>query len=180
MDDDIKAETLRAAIASGSSQIVLRGLQVGDAGWIAARHGALYAKDEGYDATFEAFVMRILAEYIENHDPKNERAFIAEVDGERLGSVFCVMDDPKTARLRMFFLEPFARGLGLAPKMLEAVIDHARAVSADKLVLWTHASHVPACRLYRSRGFSMTDERKSHAFGQDTVEQEFELSLSEE
>lgn len=155
----------------------MRNLQIGDAGWIAARHGTLYAKDEGYDATFEAFVMRILAEFIENHDPKTERAFIADVDGKRLGSVFCVMDDATTARLRMFFLEPFARGLGLAPLMLEAVIEHARAVGASKLVLWTHASHVAACRLYRKRGFVMTQERESHAFGQDTVEQEFELLL---
>lgn len=175
MQSALKADGVKAALDAG--QFELRDLQIGDAGWIAARHGELYAKDEGYDATFEALVMRILAEFIETRDPTTERAFIPVVAGARLGSVFCFMDDPVTARLRMFFLDPAARGLGLAPIMLEAVIEHARSVGASKLVLWTHASHVAACRLYRRRGFVMTGERKSHAFGQDTLEQEFELSL---
>ena len=173
----MKAEAASTSRAANAAPSEMRDLQIGDAGWIAARHGELYAKDEGYDASFEALVMRILADFIENRDPKTERAFIAEVDGQRVGSVFCVRDDALTARLRMFFLEPSARGTGLAPKMLEAVIAHAKATGASKLVLWTHASHVPACRLYQRRGFVMTGERSSHAFGQDTVEQEFELSL---
>ena len=177
MHDEQKAKIIQGALAAGASKIEMRDLEIGDAGWIAARHAELYAKDEGYDATFEALVMRILADFIEARDPKTERAFIPVVDSVRLGSVFCVLDDPHTARLRMFFLEPFARGLGLAPVMLEAVIEHARRVEASKLVLWTHASHVAACRLYERRGFVMVDERSSHSFGQDTVEQEFELLL---
>ncbi|SFR55680.1 GNAT family N-acetyltransferase [Litoreibacter janthinus] len=177
MQDDIKAKAARSALITGAALVTMRDLQIGDAGWIAARHGELYAKDEGYDATFEALVMRILADFIDSRDPTNERAFIAEIVGVRLGSVFCVMDDPATARLRMFFLEPFARGSGVASQMLEAVIDHAKAVGASKLVLWTHASHVAACRLYLKRGFILTEQRESHAFGQDTVEQEFELPL---
>lgn len=173
MSNKVILEALRA----GSARVEMRDLQIGDAGWIAARHGELYAKEEGYDASFEALVMRILADFIETRDPATERAFIPVVGEVRLGSVFCVRDDAQTARLRMFLLEPWARGLGLAPKMLEAVIEHARATGASKLVLWTHASHLAACRLYQRRGFVMTGEQASQAFGQDTVDQEFELLL---
>lgn len=177
MQDELRIKTARAALITGSAKANFRDLQIGDAGWIAARHGELYAKDEGYNAHFEGFVMRLLAEFIDTRDPATERAFIPDLNGLRLGSVFCVRDDEHTARLRMFFLEPWARGLGMAPKMLEAVIDHARATGARKLVLWTHDSHVAAGQLYKRRGFELKGERKVHAFGIDTLEQEFELPL---
>ncbi|PTX56667.1 acetyltransferase (GNAT) family protein [Litoreibacter ponti] len=159
------------------NELNLRDLAIGDAGWIASRHGTLYAEHEGFDASFEALVMRILADFIENRDPVTDRAFIAEVGGARVGSVFCVRDDPATARLRMFFLEPECRGKGYAAPMLEAVIDHARATGAERLVLWTHKSHRAACALYARRGFRVTEERATRSFGQDVVEQSMELAL---
>lgn len=177
MQSDGNDRHVRAALSAGTARVELRDLHIGDAGWVAARHGAIYADEEGFDASFEALVMRILADFIETRDPVRERAFIAHVDGVRLGAVFCVRDDEATARLRMFFLEPWARGFGLASRMLEAVISHAQATQARKLVLWTHASHKAACKLYIRRGFVLKDERRSHAFGQDLVEQVFELTL---
>lgn len=177
MEDQMRIKAARAGLITGSAEVTMRDLQIGDAGWIAARHGELYSETEGYNAQFECFVMRLLAEFIETRDPATERAFIPDIGGLRFGSVFCVRDDPQTARLRMFFLEPWARGLGLAPKMLEAVIDHARATGAQRLVLWTHASHVAAGKLYKRRGFELRGERRAVAFGVDELEQEYELPL---
>ncbi len=154
-----------------------RDLEIGDTGWITARHGELYAAEEGYNASFEALVARILAQFIESRDPARERAFIPVANGVRLGSVFCVRDDPDTARLRLFFLEPFARGLGLGRLMLEEVIGFAKATGAKRLVLWTHKSHHAACSLYAARGFKITSESCAHAFGQETVDQIWQLTL---
>ena len=159
------------------SEITFRDLAPGDAGWIVSRHGVLYAAHEGYDATFEALVAQLLSEFITKRDPATERAFIPVWNGVRLGSVFVMRDDAETARLRMFYLEPFARNLGLGREMLELVIDHARDTGAGRLLLWTHESHRAACVLYKARGFTMTDTRPSHAFGQKTVEQVWELGL---
>jgi DNA-binding MarR family transcriptional regulator len=158
-------------------EVTFRDLEIGDAGWIASRHALLYAAEEGYDATFEALVARLLADFVERRDPSTERAFIPVAAGVRLGAVFCMRDDPETARLRMFFLEPFARGLGLGRRMLEEVIGFASLTGARRLVLWTHESHRAACRLYAARGFVMQQQQPARAFGQDTIEQVWELAL---
>lgn len=160
-----------------SDQVSVRDLEIGDAGWIAARHAVLYAAHEGYDATFEALVLRILAEFIETRDPDTERAFIPVANGVRLGSAFCVRDDAETARLRMFFLEPFVRGVGLGRRLLDEVIDFATRTGARRMVLWTHESHRAACALYAARGFRMTEQTRAHSFGQDTLEQVWMLDL---
>lgn len=169
---------LQAMLDPGTlKNTVFRDLEIGDAGWIVARHAELYAIEEGYDASFEALVARLLAGFIETRDMKTERAFIPVANGVRLGSVFCMRDDPDTARLRMFFLEPFARGLGLGKLMLEEVVNFATITEAKRLVLWTHKSHHAACSLYAARGFKITSESPANAFGQDAIDQIWELTL---
>jgi len=110
----VDAMTSIQRLLSGEvSAVILRDLMPGDSGWLVQQHGELYQRDEGFDHRFEALVAEILADFIRNHDPKNERGFIAERDGQRLGSVFCVRKDAETAKLRLFILVPEARGLGL-------------------------------------------------------------------
>ncbi|MCO6382785.1 GNAT family N-acetyltransferase [Oceanicola sp. 502str15] len=155
----------------------LRDLAPGDSGWIVERHGLLYARDEGYDASFEALVAEIMAEFIRNHDPARERGWIAWGGGRRLGSVFCVSRGDKTAQLRLFFLEPEARGLGLGRMMLEACLGFAREKGYRELVLWTHESHRAACRLYERAGFEKLGSRAEHEFGQDTVVVDYRIGL---
>jgi GNAT superfamily N-acetyltransferase len=107
--------------------VTLRDLEIGDAGWLIEQHGVLYARDDGFDATFEALVAEILAAYIRDRDPKLERAFIAVEDGRRLGSVFCVRsEEPGVAKLRLFLLLPEARGMGLGKQLLDACLGFAR------------------------------------------------------
>ncbi len=155
----------------------LRDLAPGDAGWIVERHGALYAREEGYDSTFEALVAEIMAEFLRSHDPARERGWVAWGGGRRMGSVFCVSRSAETAQLRLFFLEPEARGLGLGRKMLEACLGFAREKGYRELVLWTHESHRAACRLYDRAGFERIGSRPEREFGQDTVVVDYRIDL---
>ncbi|CTQ50031.1 GNAT family N-acetyltransferase [Jannaschia donghaensis] len=159
------------------THLTLRDLAPGDAGWVLMRHGELYWTDEGYDHRFEALVAGILAQFITDRGPQ-DRAWIA-VDAQeaRHGCIFCVWPAPDTAKLRMFLVEPAMRGTGLAQRLLEAVIAHARGRGAARLVLWTHESHRAAGRLYGRNGFALLDERPVDAFGQPTKEQTWQLDL---
>lgn len=168
---------IRSALGAtvDSAEVTFRDLQPGDAGWIIARHGALYSETEGFDATFEALVAEVLAGYIRDHDPARERAWIACRGDLRLGSIFCVRQDAETAKLRLFFLEPSCRGLGLGRKMLDLCIDFAWDRGYRRMVLWTHKSHEAACALYAARGFKLVEERAVHSFGCDLVEQSWQI-----
>lgn len=159
-------------------EVEFRDLAIGDAGWLIEQHGVLYARDEGFDAGFEALVARILADFIDHRDPTVERAWIAWADGRRLGSIFCVKAaEPDTAKLRLFLLVPESRGMGLGKRLLELCITHARDHGFARLTLWTHESHRAACALYRAAGFTCEASVPVHSFGVDLVEQEWSLDL---
>ena len=157
--------------------ITLSDLGIGDAGWIIARHAELYAAEEGYDATFEALVAEILATYIRHHDPACERAWIARRGAERLGCIFCVRVDDEVGKLRLFLVEPAARGTGLGKRLLRECMAWAKAQGYRRMVLWTHASHRAAIALYAAHGFVMTSETALHDFGQDVIDQTWEIAL---
>ena len=158
--------------------ITFSDLQIGDAGWLIQRHGELYAEAEGFDATFEALVASILVDFMRHRDPAVERAWIARRTGQRLGSIFCVKSDqPDVAKLRLFLIDPKARGTGLGHRLLQMCIDHVQACGFSKLRLWTHESHRAACALYTKHGFRCTASRPVRSFGVDLVEQTWELDL---
>lgn len=170
-------EQAQGLLERGTGEIALRDLRPGDAGWIISRHGALYAADEGYDISFEALVADILAGFLRRHDPECERGWIAERDGARLGCIFCVKAEDGTAKLRLFLVEPAARGTGLGRRLLRECMGYARAKGYRKMVLWTHESHRAACALYAAEGWRMTASEATHAFGQDVVDQTWEIAL---
>ena len=158
--------------------VTLRDLEIGDAGWLIEQHAVLYAREEGFDATFEALVAEILAAYIRDHDPAAERAFIAVEDGRRLGSIFCVRSgEPGLAKLRLFLLVPEARGRGLGQRLLDACLGFARQAGYRRLRLWTHESHRAACALYAKNGFRLVESHPVRSFGVDLVEQTWEIGL---
>ncbi|WP_347310633.1 bifunctional helix-turn-helix transcriptional regulator/GNAT family N-acetyltransferase [Defluviimonas sp. SAOS-178_SWC] len=152
-------------------------LAPGDAGWIISRHGALYAQDEGYDLSFEGLVAGIVAGFIRSRDPARERAWVARSGELRIGCIFCVRESDDVARLRLFLLEPAARGRGAGRKMLDLCLTFARQAGYTRIVLWTHESHRAACALYASAGFRMTSESPGVAFGQAVVDQTWERAL---
>ncbi len=155
----------------------LRQFRAEDAPWLVERHGTLYARDEGFDETFAPLVARILDGFVADHDPTCERGWIAEADGERLGSIFCVRLDDQTAKLRLFLLVPEARGLGLGKRLLTTCMGFAKEVGYQQMQLWTHESHKAACALYLAMGWHLVDSKPVHSFGVDLVEQSWKIRL---
>lgn len=156
---------------------VLRPPGPGDLGWVVARHGALYRQEYGWNADFEALVARIVADHQLGRDPRRERAWIAELDGARAGSVFCCAEDADTARLRLLLVEPWARGAGLGGRLVNACVDFAREAGYARMTLWTNDVLTAARRIYQAAGFRLTAESPHRSFGHDLVGQDWELKL---
>jgi len=148
-----------------TARTILRDRRPGDLGWVVELHANLYAQEYGWDVRFETLVARIVAEMTAAPDPARERCWIAERDGQRLGSVFLAKDDAETARLRLLLVEPSARGEGLGRKLVEAAVAFARRAGYREIVLWTHRELHAARRIYAGIGFRKTEEWLHHDFG---------------
>jgi GNAT superfamily N-acetyltransferase len=149
----------------------------GDLGWVVLAHGELYRAEYGWDTSFEALVARIVADYAAVHDPDREAAWIAEIDGRRVGCVFCVAADDSTAKLRLLLVHPDARGLGLGARLVEACTDLARAAGYRCVTLWTNDVLTAARHIYQAAGFRLVSEEHHHSFGHDLVGQNWTLDL---
>ena len=158
-------------------EIVLKPFERADAAWVAQRHGALYAQNDGFDDSFEPLVASILVEFVADHDPDCEQGWIAWQGAERVGCIFCVRFDAETAKLRLFLLEPMMRGHGLGRRLLEQCVGFARDAGYRRMTLWTHESHHAACALYARNGFACVASRPVRSFGQDLVEQTWTTAL---
>jgi DNA-binding MarR family transcriptional regulator/GNAT superfamily N-acetyltransferase len=161
-----------------TSQVTLRNHRPGDMGWIVHRHGVLYAQEYGYDERFEALVARIVNEFIERHDPARERCWIAEQESQILGSVFINKLTEETAKLRLLYVEPSARGLGLGGRLVDECIGFAREAGFRKIILWTQADLLAARRLYDKVGFKLVSEQRHRNFAErELVAETWELDL---
>lgn len=164
------------ARANGAA-IVLREPRSGDYGFIASRQGILYKSEYGWDLTYEALVSEIVGRFGLKHDPKRERCWIAERGGEVVGSVFVVRRSQTVAQLRLLYVEPSARGLGVGRQLVDAVIKFSRDAGYRKLMLWTNSVLVSARRIYEATGFKLVSSEKHRSFGQNLVGQNWEKKL---
>lgn len=172
-----EVESALAAEERPKAVPILRAPRPGDIGWVIHRHGALYAQEYGWDDRFEALVAEIAAAFMKNFDPKRERCWIAELDGEPVGSVFLVKQTEKIAKLRMLLVEPHARGFGLGRRVVEECIQFARDASYSKVVLWTQSNLTAARNIYQRAGFKLVKSEPQPAFGADLVSETWELEL---
>lgn len=149
----------------------------GDLGWVVMAHGETYEQEFGWDASFEALVAGIVADYAVAHDPAREAAWIAELDGERVGCVFCVAEDETTAKLRILLVEPAGRGQGLGRRLVERCVGFARGAGYSRITLWTNDVLASARRVYQAAGFELVEEAHHHSFGHDLVGQNWSRRL---
>jgi len=156
---------------------ILRPHQLGDIGWITHRQAVLYAREYGWDETYEVLVAEILAGMMKTFDPKRERGWIAEREGEVVGSVFVVRASDTTAKLRLLYVEPSARGLGIGRRLVDECIRFAREKRYTTLTLWTNNVLVAARRIYQAAGFTCIAAEPHHSFGKELVGETWDLTL---
>lgn len=168
---------LDPATAGARSGVVLRDPQPGDMGWVVQQHGEIYAREYGWNSEFEALVADIVADYLRKHQPAWERCWIAELDGQRVGSVFVVRKSPTVAQLRMLILTPQARGQGLGALLTDEAIAFARSKGYRKMVLWTNSCLGSARDIYARRGFKLVKSEPYTGFGKDLVGETWALRL---
>lgn len=172
-------DEIERSLSSTQPAWILRDPQPGDMGWVVKRHGEIYAEEYGWNNEIEAMAAELVAHFIAQFDPTCERCWIAERDGVRLGSIFLVKHPERegVAKLRMLIVEPAARGQGIARRLVTECIDFARASGYHTITLWTNSVLEAATHVYAAAGFQMVHEAPHHAFGQDLIEQTWEMAL---
>jgi DNA-binding MarR family transcriptional regulator/N-acetylglutamate synthase-like GNAT family acetyltransferase len=161
-----------------TAPVALRFPVPGDLGFVIHRQAQLYAREHGWDWTYEALISKILGEFVSGFDAAKEDAWIAERGGQIVGSIFLMKsDEPATAKLRLLYVEPAARGMGIGGQLVDTCIERARTLGYRRLTLWTNDVLVSARRIYETAGFRLTKEYAHRSFGRDLVGQVWELDL---
>jgi GNAT superfamily N-acetyltransferase len=171
-----------APTPKAESEIILREPRPGDLGWVVARHAELYLREYGWAENFEGICAQIVADFVSKFDPKSERCWIAEMDGQNAGCVFLVRDSEqksseKVARLRLLLVDPMARGRGLGTRLTDECIRFARQCGYRRITLWTHEVLTAARHIYQRAGFRLTSSEKRKSFGQNVVSEYWDLDL---
>jgi DNA-binding MarR family transcriptional regulator/N-acetylglutamate synthase-like GNAT family acetyltransferase len=156
---------------------ILRSPEPGDFGWVVQSNGTLYAQEYGWDEKYEALVAEIVADFVKNLDPKKERCWIAEKDGENVGSVFLVKESDEVARLRLLIVDPKARGLGIGKRLVDECTRFARRAGYKKITLWTNSVLLAARSIYQKAGYELAKSESHQSFGHDLVGETWVLTL---
>lgn len=168
---------LLSSHAPSPREAILRNHRPGDMGWVVQQHGALYAREFGWDISFEGMVADIVAKFLQEFDPKRERCWIAEMDGQQVGSVFLVKQSDEVAKLRLLIVDPSTRGLGLGKRLVDECIGFARECGYRKITLWTQSILIAARGIYESAGFQHIATEPHRSFGHDLIGETWELKL---
>jgi DNA-binding MarR family transcriptional regulator/GNAT superfamily N-acetyltransferase len=171
-------EQLLGAPTESKAPYLIRQHQPGDMGWVTHRHGVLYWQEYGYDERFEALVAKVVAVFIRTLEPARERCWIAEKDGEIVGSVFLMKKSATVSQLRLLYVEPSTRGLGIGSRLVDECIRFARGARYRKMTLWTQSELLAARHIYQKAGFTLTSEQQHDSWGRrGLVAQVWDLAL---
>jgi GNAT superfamily N-acetyltransferase len=165
---------MESATAAPAALLLRTDLSPGDLGGIVALHGTVYARDYGFDITFEAYVAGPLAEAVLSASA-GTRLWVAERGGRVVGSVAVVAAGPGVGQLRWFLVEPGARGSGLGRRLLHEALAFCRECGHDSVFLWTVSALTAAAHPYRAAGFRKVEERPGRRWGVDVIEEKYEL-----
>lgn len=171
------AEGLMSETGRGRADVVLRAPKTGDFGWIVQRHAVLYQREYGWAEEFEGVCAQIVADFAKTFDPRWERGWIAELNGQNVGSVLLAKDSDEVARLRLLLVEPAARGLGIGKRLTDECVRFARECGYRRMTLWTHRVLTAARHIYTQAGFQLTSSEPRRSFGQDVVSEHWDMSL---
>lgn len=188
LDEIPESEQTRAIAAmrqietafSASSAVepyIIRTHQPGDIGWVIGKHGEIYAREYGWNITFEAYVAGVTSKFVQEFNPERERCWIAERNGRNAGSVFLFDKGDNVAQLRMLIVDPEARGLGIGHRLVEECIRFARQCRYTKMTLWTVDILTAARKIYTQTGFKLTESTPIRQFGHDHADEIWELAL---
>lgn len=167
----------QAPKADDGPAYILRPPRIGDFGWVVSRHAELYLQEYGWGEPFEGLCAGIVADFANKNDPARERCWIAERDGEPVGSIFLVKDSDTVARIRLLLVDPKGRGLGIGKRLVEECVSFARAAGYSQVTLWTHSVLTGARHIYEQAGFTLTSSEKRHTWGKDVVAEFWDLNL---
>jgi DNA-binding MarR family transcriptional regulator/N-acetylglutamate synthase-like GNAT family acetyltransferase len=178
-DDLVDALRMAEGLMSeaGRADVTLRAPKAGDLGWIVQRHAVLYQREYGWADDFEGVCAQIVADFSKTFDPRRERGWIAELNGQNVGSVLLAKDTDEVARLRLLLVEPAARGLGIGRRLTDECIRFARECGYRRMTLWTHSVLTAARHIYAQAGFQLTSSEVRRSFGQDVVSEHWDMRL---
>jgi DNA-binding MarR family transcriptional regulator/GNAT superfamily N-acetyltransferase len=171
-------DTARALLdADPARTFTLRGARPGDMGLIAARQSLLYRSVYGWNAHVEIIIGEATAAFLRDFKPGREDCWVAEVEGVMAGSVFLTDEGEGRSRLRLLYVEPFARGLGIGSALVETCVAFARAAGYGEMTLWTHKILESARRIYAAQGFTIVEAHVHDAFGLPVESETWALAL---
>lgn len=170
-------ERVLGAAPAPAEPYILRPPRPGDLGWVVQSHGELYAREYGWDVRFEGLIADVVGGYVRTFDPARERCWIAERDGENVGSIFCVRGTDEVAKLRLLLVHPSARGLGVGGRLVRECVEFARQVGYRKISLWTQETLTAARRIYQTEGFQIVHREEHNSFGVPLMAEVWEMVL---